>query len=447
MACGEGIPASSMVVVVRWLGCWARAQGARGAEREPRHGCTAAGGRESSLPSVSPSTSSVLLLRRRRRWRLKGREGRGRAPGTARARAQAVEESGGEAQGQGQEVDVLLLAADKGDDQEDAIFHRRARPSHTYTPTPVVDALRGLLTQLNTPSSSSSALSSSSSSALRPVALVEALCTPLVCAPTTSELDAYSTSTKSMHTATNATSTSSSAKNLKDISSSASPRSRVTPASPPSHHQHQQPHAAPAAARKRPRSSPDTSTRMRGGGVCAGGGGRVGAGDCVGFHPYSVVVPTARAFLVDCVSDSGGGVESARGGALVGELVGEWEWEASRSLSSGSALEGDWGGGRAEGGAHRARCGVLLRGRVYPPPDTRAAHQALGAHEAAHGEERRAGRGSGAARLDSGLYTTGGVLNLDPTAGMGNEGCVHLRRLASAGAQREDIVSADAGPS
>ncbi|KAJ7034338.1 hypothetical protein C8F04DRAFT_1349641 [Mycena alexandri] len=93
----------------------------------------------------------------------------------------------------------------------------RARAEATDVPTPVVDALLDLLAQLNTPSS---ALASSSSSALRPVALVEALCTPLVCAPTTSELDAYSTS--STHTKpTNSTHTNSAAKNPNDNFSSA----------------------------------------------------------------------------------------------------------------------------------------------------------------------------------------------------------------------------------
>ncbi|KAJ7772434.1 hypothetical protein B0H16DRAFT_169623 [Mycena metata] len=68
----------------------------------------------------------------------------------------------------------------------------RARAEATDVPTPVVDALLDLLAQLNTPSSSS---------ALRPVALVEALCTPLVCAPATSELDAYPTNSTSSKTA------------------------------------------------------------------------------------------------------------------------------------------------------------------------------------------------------------------------------------------------------
>ncbi|KAJ7167888.1 hypothetical protein C8R46DRAFT_1191891 [Mycena filopes] len=83
----------------------------------------------------------------------------------------------------------------------------RARAEATDVPTPVVDSLLDLLAQLNTPSSSPSSSAYTSGGALRPVALVEALCTPLVCAPTTSELDVYrpsaSSSTKDATTANN----------------------------------------------------------------------------------------------------------------------------------------------------------------------------------------------------------------------------------------------------
>ncbi|KAJ7034294.1 hypothetical protein C8F04DRAFT_1260059 [Mycena alexandri] len=327
---------------------------------------------------------SVLLLRRRRRWRLKGREGRGKGTRDAAAMIRRTR----------------FVTAELGRSSAPG-FHLPLPPSlslhHLYGGVPRFPVLTAVaLASLHAhprrrrpPRAAPHARflpHSSSSSALRPVALVEALRTPLVCAPTASELDAYSSFP------TNPAST----ELLRGTGDWGCRRfvgggfTTVTPLARP----------APAPA---PPCSPSSSTKATALLTSRAPGRAVAV--CVREGGF-VVVSTARAFVVDGVSGSGGGGLGSGGGARCrwralearrvaeDELEGEWEWEWEASGSSGS-------------------------GR----PPIRALHTNRSVHARLH----TAKNGSRVAflellDLDSGLYTTGGVLNLDLPAGMGTNG-------------------------